>query len=349
MTKIPWRRYLMGTLILASIAVFIAVGQMINSRRPAAAAPPPGWQTIRPPHEVSALAEQGEIIWAGGRDGLTILDRETGALIEQLESDSPLEYIRALLVDDEGTLWVGHSAGLTRYDGFGWHTYTQQDGLPSKRVNALLQDQNGRVWVGTQNGAAFQDAQGWHILTSEDGLLHDSVDVMLQDRAGGMWFGSQSAPHGGLSYLQDSARQHFTIENGLPHNNVNALLQDSSGSVWAGTGLLERGGACQFTYEAGQWVVSRVLTKHDGLAGARIRSIFEDRRSVFWFGSEYDGLTRFDGVNWRAYTQADGLAASEVKVMIQDSDGTLWLGTIDGVTRISTAAQAVMGTALPTE
>ena len=70
---------------------------------------------------------------------------------------------------------------------------------------------------------------------------------------------------------------------------------------------------------------------------------------MFWFGSEYDGLTRFDGMNWRVYTQADGLAASEVKVAVQDRDGTLWLGTIDGVTRINTAAQAVMGTDRPTE
>ncbi len=347
MTTTSLRRCLMAVLILAGTVAFIIVGQMINSRRPELPAPPPGWQIIRPPYEVSALVEQGEIIWAGGRDGVFALDRETSALIEQIEPPPPLEYVRALLVDDRGVLWVGHSAGLTRYNGSTWHTYTEQDGLPDERVDALLQDQTGRIWVGTKGGAAVQDGQGWHVLASEDGLLDDSVSVMLQDREGGMWFGSYAAPRGGVSCLRGEAWQYFSTENGLPHNDVNALLQDSSGSVWAGTGLLERGGACQFTRKDDGWVVSRVLTQQDGLAGARVRSIFQDRQGVLWFGSEYDGLARFDGETWRVYIQTDGLAASEVKVMVQDRDGSLWLGTIDGVTRITAVALAAMQTSLP--
>jgi len=350
MLKIPWRKYLMVTLILSGAVAFIVVGQMINRRRPAPPAPPSGWQTIRPPYEVSALVEQGEIIWAGGRDGVFALDRETGALIEQIEPGSRLlEYVRALLVDDSGALWVGHSAGLTRYDGSAWHTYTERDGLPDQRIDLLLEDQDGRIWVGTKKGAAVQDGQGWHILTSEDGLLHDSVSVMLQDQEGGMWFGSYAAPRGGLSYLQDGARQHFSTENGLPHNNVTALLEDGAGSVWVGTGLLDRGGACRLTRQDNGWVVSRVLTQQDGLAGAKVRSIFQDREGVLWFGSEYDGLARFDGETWRVFSQADGLAASEVKTMLQDEDGNLWLGTINGVTRITAAALAAMHVDLPSK
>ena len=162
-----------------------------------------------------------------------------------------------------------------------------------------------------------------------------------------MWFGSYAAPRGGLSYLQDGAWQHFSTENGLPHNNVNALFEDSFGSVWAGTGLLDRGGACRLTRNYNRWVISRVLTQHDGLAGARVRSILQDRMGVFWFGSEYDGLARFDGETWRVFTQADGLAASEVKTMLQDRAGNLWLGTIDGVTRITAAALEAIYVDLP--
>ena len=342
MLKIPWRKYLLATLILSGAVAFIVGGQMINSQKPAPPAPLSGWKILRPPSEVSALVEQGEIIWAGGRDGVFALDRETGALIEQIESEVPLEYVRALLLDDRGALWVGHSAGLTRYDGSVWLTYTKEDGLPDQRIDVLLQDQNGRIWVGTKNGAAVQDDQGWRILTSENGLLHNSVSVILQDNEGGMWFGSYAAPRGGLSYLQDGAWQHFSTKNGLPHNNVNALLEDSSGSVWVGTGLLDRGGACQLIRKENGWVVSRVLTEHDGLAGAKVRSIFQDREGVLWFGSEYDGLARFDGETWLVFSQADGLAASEVKTMLQDKDGNLWLGTINGVTRITAAALAAM-------
>jgi ligand-binding sensor domain-containing protein len=78
------------------------------------------------------------------------------------------------------------------------------------------------------------------------------------------------------------------------------------------------------------------------LAGERVRSIFQDRDGVMWFGSEYDGLARYDGRHWTVFTKADGLAASEIKTMLEDVDGNLWLGTSDGVIRLSTEALAAM-------
>jgi ligand-binding sensor domain-containing protein len=115
-------------------------------------------------------------------------------------------------------------------------------------------------------------------------------------------------------------------------------MQDASGTVWAGTGLYDRGGAVRFQPEGESWSIARVLTAKDGLAGEKVRSIFQDGDGVMWFGSEYDGVARWDGTGWRVFTEADGLAAAEVKTMLQDADGSLWLGTVDGVTRISAEA-----------
>jgi ligand-binding sensor domain-containing protein len=338
---VSWRRLTTLALVAIGVVAFVAVGQALNRWQPPPN-PPPGWQIIRPPHEVSALAEDGEIVWTGGLDGVFALDRGTGRTIEKLDPDFTLEGVRALLVDRAGTLWIGHQAGLTRLDGSTWRTYTQDDGLPDDRVNALLQDRDGRVWVGTWGGAAVLDGDGWHALKRRDGLAEDMVNVMLQDRQGGLWFGSYVAPRGGISHLQDGTWQRFSTANGVPHNNVNALAEDHAGSVWAGTGLLDRGGACRFRRTETGWVIDEVITQDDGLAGAKVRSILADREGTLWFGSEYDGLARFDGRGWRTFAEADGLAAAEVKVIVQDVDGDLWLGTTDGVTRIRASALAAM-------
>lgn len=341
MKVVSWKPFMTGTLVLIGIAAFVAVGQVINSWQPSPE-PLPGWQIIRPPRGVLALAEQGEIIWAGGRDGVFALDRSTGVVVEELKLDLPLEYVRALLVDGTGVLWIGHRAGLTRYDGSTWRTYTQNDGLPDNRVNALLQDRDGRLWVGTWGGAAVFNGGRWQVLMADDGLADDMVNVMLQDRQGGMWFGSYVAPRGGISYLSGEEWKYFTIENGLPHNNVTSLFEDRDGRGWAGTGFFDRGGACQFTLTAAGWTITRVYTREDGLAGEKVHSIFQDSEGVFWFGSEYDGVAYFDGGCWRVFTRADGLAASEVTSIIQDVDGNLWLGTPDGLTRISADALAAI-------
>jgi ligand-binding sensor domain-containing protein len=161
------------------------------------------------------------------------------------------------------------------------------------------------------------------------------VSVMLQDTEGGLWFGSCAAPRGGLSYLHDGRWHYFLKAEGLPHANVNALLEDSSGHVWVGTGLLDRGGACRLAPTDGGWSIAQVLNQEDGLAGEKVRSLFQDRDGALWFGSEYDGIARYDGTRWQVFTQADGLSHSEVKTMLQDEKGDLWLGTADGVTRIS--------------
>jgi len=330
-------------LILSAVLVLAGVMLMLDSftMQPDLSSPP-GWQIIRPPSDIHALAEQGNIIWAGGKDGLFQLDLLSGELIAEVIFDPPLEHVRALLVDDQGALWVGHQTGLSHYKDGVWQTYTQEDGLPDNRVNALMLDDAGYLWVGTWGGAAIRDGGGWRLLTQADGLLDDMVNVMLQDRHGGIWFGSYVAPRGGISYLKDGDWQYFDTDNGLPHNNVTSLVETNDGYIWAGTGLFDRGGTCQFAFSEAGWQIAQVLIREDGLAGEKVRSIFQDNAGVLWFGSEYDGVALLSGDTWFILDMSDGISHPEIKTILQDVDGNIWLGTRDGLTRISVEALMIL-------
>ena len=39
---------------------------------------PPGWQIIRPPHEVSTLIIVNDTVWTGGKEGVILIDRQLG-------------------------------------------------------------------------------------------------------------------------------------------------------------------------------------------------------------------------------------------------------------------------------
>jgi len=84
--------------------------------------------------------------------------------------------------------------------------------------------------------------------------------------------------------------------------------------------------------------IYNTLIKSDGLAGEKVRSIYQDNAGRLWFGSEYDGVTIFDNKAINIYTVDDGLSDNEVKCMFQDNEGNMWLGTRDGITYISSEA-----------
>ncbi len=330
-----WRYPLAAAMLLASVIVL----SRLAAPAPTPSDPPlPGWQTIRPPHEVAALAVQGDVVWAGGMEGVARIDRRSGALLDPLPCEPPLTQVRALLVATDSTLWIGHQNGLTRFDGHSCTTLTPADGLPDQRVNALAWDGRGQLWVGTRGGAAVMTDAGWRTYHVADGLLDEMVNALLVDHQGGVWFGSYSAPRGGVSVLRDGRWQHFSVENGLPHNNVTSFFQDRQGAVWVGTGFYDRGGAVRLVPRDDVWRIDRVLTDQDGLAGAKARSIGQDSLGRYWFGSEYSGLAVMDNDRVMAITNQHGLSDNEVKAILPDADGNVWLGTRDGVTRVGAEA-----------
>jgi ligand-binding sensor domain-containing protein len=296
--------------------------------------PPPGWQTIRPPYDVMALAEFNGHIWAGGRDGLLAIDRQTGRPLEKISDELDFKYVTALLVTNAGgTLWVGHMDGLSQLNTDGWKTYGQDDGLPDNRILSLAEDRATNLWIGTRSGIARWSKGEFQAPSEGYPLGSEPVSVIYADSGGRLWFGNGYSTSGGLARYDGARWRSYSTEDGLAHHMVNAILEDEKGWLWFGTGFSSLGGAS--IYDGQSW---RTITKEDGLAGEKVRSLFLDSASSLWVGSEYDGIALQEEGGWRIYTPDDGLAGWEVKAMLQDSQDNLWLGTEGGLTRIGSSA-----------
>jgi ligand-binding sensor domain-containing protein len=102
-------------------------------------------------------------------------------------------YILAAAVDHQNDKWFGTwGAGLTRFDGKSWTTYTDLNGLPGNFVSDIRVDADGSVWVATEGGIArFKDGR-WEDFTSREGLIDDAVFAVSIDGAGMKWFGTLS-------------------------------------------------------------------------------------------------------------------------------------------------------------
>ena len=75
----------------------------------------------------------------------------------------------------------------------------------------------------------------------------------------------------------------------------------------------------------------RTYSIADGLVGMRIEHIAEDSEGYLWFATGDNGVSRFDGDEFRNFTQQDGLVNDSIYFIQKDSQNRLWFGTRNGV------------------
>ena len=289
---------------------------------------PEGSYLISPPHEVTVLARQGDIIWAGGKEGLYRVDRKSRRILADPHIQSrDLRGSRALLVNNR-ELWIGCRQGLLRYDGLQIESFTPPGRNDIGPVTALCRSRDGSLWVGVENGAWQTDAdlRRWRWFGQERGITLPSIDVIYQTRDGILWFGSNAPEAAGIFRFNPETETFADISTGLSSHATNDLLEDHSGTLWIATGFGSRGAAASL--HEGRW---SELTNLPGIGGEKIRSLFEDSRQRLWLCSEYNGVAIREDGRWKRVTMNEGLPGSEVKDMLQEEGGTLWLATERGL------------------
>src|SRR5580693_9471658 len=95
-------------------------------------------------------------------------------------------FVRALLEDRRGTIWVGTDNGLLRFDGEKFKRVDGVDGRPAIAVHAMAEDHLGRLWVGGSRLLCFD-----HDEMREYGLpgvsSQNRVKSVLETSDGTIW------------------------------------------------------------------------------------------------------------------------------------------------------------------
>ncbi len=64
----------------------------------------------------------------------------------------PSNTVYCAVQDDDGFIWFGTDAGLSRFDGVDFINYGLKDGLPDMEILNFHKDHKGRIWIYTFNG-----------------------------------------------------------------------------------------------------------------------------------------------------------------------------------------------------
>lgn len=269
-----------------------------------------------------------------------------------LQQGLPQISVQAITQDHRGYLWVGTQAGLARFDGIRFVTYTPEDTpeIPGIWVRSLYLDKAGKLWIGTYKGLAvyaegkfssipvaghgddvvldiydIKELEGRLLIASSQGLYglrngtleaesgSPEVTQSLLPRSDGLWIGSL----GGVYRFDGKGYRFLPLPTGLEKAIVTNLAH-AQGKLWAGTtvGL--------YVHDQGGWSAASNAPE---LQDAPINMLLEDRDHNLWVASNA-GLARFhDGVLSEVVPDSNPNGFRSVISAFEDREGNLWLGS----------------------
>ncbi len=281
-------------------------------------------------------------IWvAAGNSGLVRMDTATGRWARWArdgrsadETAPAANTVRTLALEKDGTLWLGGSGGLDRFDVKNerfTHHRGREDGLPDTRVQTLLVDRQGTLWIGTWRGLARKPADG-PIETLDVGLSDQLVTLLAETLDGRIVVGTAQgqlralSPDGQALPFSPGARPGAT--SGVWP--VMAMAQPDADELWFGDASgLSRRRATDGT------LIERLPASGAGTAPrSDVRALLRDHSGTVWAGSYGGGLMRhvpsLPGLSMVRDAIGPAPAGLDVRSILQLDNGEIWLGLLSG-------------------
>jgi len=246
-----------------------------------------------------------------------------------VQSGLPINSITALIQTQDGYIWVGTRAGLSRFDGVRFQTFTKQNSpLSYDSITSLYEDSNKVLWIGTDGGGLYSCEKGlWKNVTTDDGLsnphveedgLYDNIITGLcLDNWGTLWIGTL---RGGLARFNEGVIAVYGYEEGLLNSSVLSLAADRWGNIWIGTleGL--------YLLRSGDGIIRSV----SDTSYTPITFLVEDDQANLWIATMADGLKRMAGDTLTGLSTDQGLPDDFIRCLLIDRDKNFWIGTDTG-------------------
>ncbi|MGE0567903.1 MAG: two-component regulator propeller domain-containing protein [Bacteroidia bacterium] len=235
--------------------------------------------------------------------------------------------------DNDGNIWLSGDDKLMMlpFNGKGFIDNTFISGPFS--ILCALHENKGIYWFGSYgNGLIRYDANS------------RKVKKFLGEDVGGTILALKKinnylliATYGdGLFKLDLNSEEitQYKEKDGLESLNLTNIYQANDKSIW----LLSDGAGAINIRDFDKTENKFVVIKHfefkkegGGLATDVVYAMNEDRNNHLWFATS-NGLTRYDGKNFKSFFESDGLANTFIYTMLRDSTGKFWMSTNKGIT-----------------
>ena len=281
-------------------------------------------------------------IWvAAGNSGLVRMDAATGHWSRWArdgksadETAPAANTVRTLALEKDGTLWIGGSGGLDRFDVKAerfTHHRGREDGLPDPRVQTLLVDRQGTLWIGTWRGLARKTAEG--SIEALDVDLGDQLITLLTETLDGRII--VGTAQGQLRALSPSGQTLPFSPGAQPGATSNvwpvmAMAQPDADELWFG----DASGLSRRRATDGALIERLPATGGGSAPRSDVRALMRDPSGTVWAGSYGGGLMRhvpsLPGLSMVREAIGSASGGLDVRSILQLQSGEVWLGTLAG-------------------
>lgn len=284
---------------------------------------------------------EGNILIADQNNGLTIYKGDAFISFNN-EVLLPDPNVNAIYEDDDGAVWLGTNAGISRFtpgSGKPPVIYNKEKNSIYEDIRFFRKDRDGNLWIGTNEGGVIM----FNMKTSKfeaqpyiNSILHrgGQVTAMEIDRKNNLWIGTVEGVAVGT--INEQNFQRYTLLDSLTIFRITALYCDKKGDMWIGTeprgnkpGLIR--------YESAKEDFSLV----NAFTGVIPKTMVMDQRDILWVGTG-EGLIAFrnDSIIYTV-TNEDGLLSDNINLLTAGKDSSIYIGTNYGLNRFIPATKQI--------
>ncbi len=121
----------------------------------------------------------------------------------------PSNAVYCVFKDSRGLIWIGTDAGLVKYDGFHFKTFTNKNGLAGNFIRDIKEDRKGNLWIACYgDGLTRFDGKKFKNFSAKNGLVHPEIRRLFFDKKQQLWIGTER----GVSVLSDNRFFNFETQ-----------------------------------------------------------------------------------------------------------------------------------------
>ncbi|WP_144392077.1 ligand-binding sensor domain-containing protein [Pleionea sediminis] len=240
-----------------------------------------------------------------------------------IEKGLPQITVHAITQDESNYLWVGTQAGLARFDGVRFRTFSA-DNTPEIHGNfiqSLFTDSKGRVWIGSYKGLTmYYRGEFTKIIAAENAGVQLNINDVSEDPVGNIWITSKEGT--------------YQLVDGKLHRYE--MIPESSYSVTSTRSALYIGTVGKVWKIKNNKTQSLLLPQ--GYQDSIINHAIVFDKNV-WLGTNKGLLVlETDSNVITEFKTSSPLYQYPIDSLGMDSDNNLWIGTIIGLFRIRDGA-----------